>query len=146
MKAPFKKPKWINGLHQKQSLVDMVTWVPKIYFCAFRLWTGYLYALSFFFVQDTVILAINSATAAKNFFERHMAARRNFAQFSIVCMYSLQDLVLGSHLLSSSIRFGLQYLMVYVVAFQVSYLHVATIGNICGFIVNFVLHYSSASP
>lgn len=100
----------------------------------------------FFFVQDTVILAINSAAAAKIFFERHMAARRNFAQFSIVCMYFLQDLVPGSHLLSSSIRFGLQYLMVYVVAFQVSYLLVATIGNICGFIVNFVLHYSSASP
>jgi hypothetical protein len=33
-----------------------------------------------------------------------------------------------------------------VVAFQVAYLHVATTCNVHGFIVNFILHHSSASP
>lgn len=61
VKAAFKKPKWVDELHQKQPLVDL----------------------------DTVILAINSAAAAaaKFFFERNVAPRRPFVRFSIVCMF-----------------------------------------------------------
>ncbi|KAG7962002.1 hypothetical protein I3843_09G043600 [Carya illinoinensis] len=59
VKAPLKKPKWVDELHQKQPVVDL----------------------------DKVILAINSAAAAKIFFERHVAPGRSFAQFSILCMF-----------------------------------------------------------
>ena len=44
----------------------------------------------FFFlkkVQDTVILAINSAASAKIFFKRHVAPRRPVVRFFIVCRY-----------------------------------------------------------
>ncbi|KAM3690971.1 hypothetical protein ACB094_09G160500 [Castanea mollissima] len=59
VKADFKKPKWVDELHQKQPLVDL----------------------------DTVILAINSAASAKIFFERHVAPRRPVVQFVIVCRF-----------------------------------------------------------
>ncbi|XP_059428829.1 uncharacterized protein LOC132162586 isoform X3 [Corylus avellana] len=57
VKAPFKRPKWVDELHQKKKLLDL----------------------------DTVILAINSAAAAKILFERHVATGRSFVWFSIIC-------------------------------------------------------------
>ncbi|XP_015898040.2 uncharacterized protein LOC107431596 isoform X1 [Ziziphus jujuba] len=53
MKAPLKKPKWVDELHQKQPNFDM----------------------------DTVILAINSATAARIYFARHEVSKRSFFWF-----------------------------------------------------------------
>lgn len=35
VKAPFKRPKWVDELHQKQKLVDLVT-EPANLFCVFR--------------------------------------------------------------------------------------------------------------
>lgn len=58
VKAPIKRPKWVDELHQKQTSVDL----------------------------DTVMLAINSAAAAKTFFERRVAATRSFICFSSICM------------------------------------------------------------
>nr|POE97947.1 hypothetical protein CFP56_56702 [Quercus suber] len=59
VKADFKKPKWVDELHQKQPPVDL----------------------------DTVILAINSAASAKIFFERHVAPRRPVVRFFIFCRF-----------------------------------------------------------
>lgn len=59
VKADFKKPKWVDELHQKQPPVGL----------------------------DTVILAINSAASAKIFFERHVAPRRPVVRFFIVCRF-----------------------------------------------------------
>ncbi|XP_060967482.1 N-acetylglucosaminyl-phosphatidylinositol biosynthetic protein gpi1 isoform X2 [Cannabis sativa] len=49
VKAPLRKPKWVEKLHQKQPLCDL----------------------------DTTILAINCATAAKVLFSRHLDAKRS---------------------------------------------------------------------
>ncbi|KDO53757.1 hypothetical protein CISIN_1g0048102mg, partial [Citrus sinensis] len=56
-KIPLKEPKWIDELHQKQPLNDL----------------------------DAVILAMNSATASKMVFERHVGSSRSFTKFSIIC-------------------------------------------------------------
>ncbi|EXB93969.1 Phosphatidylinositol N-acetylglucosaminyltransferase subunit Q [Morus notabilis] len=53
VKAPFKIPKWVEELQQKQPLCDM----------------------------DTVILAINSATAARILFWRHLEPKRSSSWF-----------------------------------------------------------------
>lgn len=53
VKAPLRKPKWVEKLQQKQPLCDM----------------------------DTVILAINSAAAASTLFRRHLDPRRSFSWF-----------------------------------------------------------------
>ncbi|ESR52370.1 hypothetical protein CICLE_v10031083mg [Citrus x clementina] len=58
VKIPLKEPKWIDELHQKQPLNDL----------------------------DAVILAMNSATASKMVFERHVGSSRPFTKFSIICM------------------------------------------------------------
>ncbi|KAK9290712.1 hypothetical protein L1049_008886 [Liquidambar formosana] len=57
--APLKKPKWVNELHEKQPLFEL----------------------------DTVILAINCATAAKLLFERHVGPKRYFLWFPIGRMF-----------------------------------------------------------
>ncbi|KAJ4711638.1 N-acetylglucosaminyl-phosphatidylinositol biosynthetic protein gpi1 [Melia azedarach] len=59
VKTLIKKPKWIDELHQKQPL-------------------NYL---------DAVIQSMNSATASKLVFDRHMGSKRSFAKFSINCMF-----------------------------------------------------------
>ncbi|XP_044490192.1 N-acetylglucosaminyl-phosphatidylinositol biosynthetic protein gpi1 isoform X2 [Mangifera indica] len=59
VKALLEKPKWVYELHQKQPLNDL----------------------------DAVILAMNSATACKMAFERHVGSKRSFAKFSIICMF-----------------------------------------------------------
>ncbi|KAH9665482.1 N-acetylglucosaminyl transferase component family protein / Gpi1 family protein [Citrus sinensis] len=56
-KIPLKEPKWIDELHQKQPLNDL----------------------------DAVILAMNSATASKMVFERHVGSSRSFTKLSIIC-------------------------------------------------------------
>ncbi|KAL5546455.1 hypothetical protein UlMin_006142 [Ulmus minor] len=53
VKPPLKKPKWVEELHQKQPLCDM----------------------------DTVILGINSASAASILFRRHADPKRYFSWF-----------------------------------------------------------------
>lgn len=60
VKNPLMKPKWVNELHQKQSLLDL----------------------------DAVILAINSSNAAKIFFDRNVRPKRSSVQLPIVCMFS----------------------------------------------------------
>lgn len=77
--------------------------ISRFLFVHLDLLPSYQYAFSIIYVQDKVILAINSAAAAKIFFERHVAPGRSFAQFSILCMYSLQDSNPASQLHSSSI-------------------------------------------
>ncbi|KAH9774471.1 N-acetylglucosaminyl transferase component family protein / Gpi1 family protein [Citrus sinensis] len=52
VKIPLKEPKWIDELHQKQPLNDL----------------------------DAVILAMNSATASKMVFERHVGSSRPFTK------------------------------------------------------------------
>ncbi|KAA8528979.1 hypothetical protein F0562_033533 [Nyssa sinensis] len=59
LKPPLKKPKWVEELHQKQPLLDL----------------------------DTIVLAINSASAAKLFFERCVHSERSTNRFPIVCMF-----------------------------------------------------------
>ncbi|XP_062117929.1 uncharacterized protein LOC133831579 isoform X2 [Humulus lupulus] len=49
VKAPLRKPKWVEALHQKQPLCDL----------------------------DTTILAINCATAARVLFRRHLDVKRS---------------------------------------------------------------------
>ncbi|XP_022761976.1 uncharacterized protein LOC111307907 isoform X2 [Durio zibethinus] len=58
-KPSLKKPQWVDELQQKQPLNDL----------------------------DTVILAINSATAAKKFFERHDGLKRSSANIPIIWMF-----------------------------------------------------------
>ena len=65
--------------------------------------------------------------------------------FLLFAGISLEDSSLASHLPSSltiwsAIFDGLCF------GFQVSYLHLATICNVHGFIINFILLHSSASP
>ncbi|CAK7342708.1 unnamed protein product [Dovyalis caffra] len=55
-KDPVKKPKWVNELEKNQPLLDL----------------------------DTVILAINSAAAAKLALETHVGSTRSFAGFYII--------------------------------------------------------------
>ncbi|XWS35057.1 hypothetical protein CRYUN_Cryun21dG0093500 [Craigia yunnanensis] len=59
MKTSLKKPQWVDELQQKQPLNDL----------------------------DIVILAINSATAAKIFFERHVGFNRSCANIPIIWMF-----------------------------------------------------------
>ncbi|XP_077238347.1 N-acetylglucosaminyl transferase component family protein / Gpi1 family protein isoform X2 [Tasmannia lanceolata] len=59
VETPFKRPKWIDELHQKQPLSDL----------------------------DTVFLALNSATAAKIFFEKHTVPKSSY-QFRAISMLS----------------------------------------------------------
>ncbi|XWS22419.1 hypothetical protein CRYUN_Cryun29cG0032300 [Craigia yunnanensis] len=59
-KTSLKKPQWVDELQQNQPLNDL----------------------------DTVILAINSATAAKKFFERHDGLKRSCASIPIIWMFS----------------------------------------------------------
>ncbi|XP_059656257.1 uncharacterized protein LOC132303147 isoform X1 [Cornus florida] len=59
LKTPPRRPKWVEGLDQKQPFLDL----------------------------DTVILAINSATAAKLFYEKHVGPKRSTAHFAIVCTF-----------------------------------------------------------
>ncbi|OMO97945.1 N-acetylglucosaminyl transferase component [Corchorus capsularis] len=58
-KTSIKKPKWVDELHEKKPLNDL----------------------------DTVILAINSATAAKKIFERHDGFRRSRVNIPIIWMF-----------------------------------------------------------
>ncbi|KAM5578003.1 N-acetylglucosaminyl-phosphatidylinositol biosynthetic protein gpi1 [Rosa sericea] len=58
-KAPLRKPKWVHELNQKQPLLDL----------------------------DTVILAINSASAADETFKRCLGAKKSFVCFSIIYMF-----------------------------------------------------------
>ncbi|KAF8403325.1 hypothetical protein HHK36_011427 [Tetracentron sinense] len=55
---PLKKPKWVDELHQKNPLPDL----------------------------DTAILAINSATYAKTFFESYVAPKTSTNRIPTVCM------------------------------------------------------------
>ncbi|XP_031258156.1 phosphatidylinositol N-acetylglucosaminyltransferase subunit GPI1 isoform X1 [Pistacia vera] len=59
VKALLKKPKWVYELHQKQPLNDL----------------------------EAVVLAMNSATASKMVFEKHVGSKGSFAKFSIICMF-----------------------------------------------------------
>ncbi|CAK9183999.1 unnamed protein product [Ilex paraguariensis] len=59
VKTPLKKPKWVKDLHQKQPLLDL----------------------------DTVILAINCATAARLLLQRHVHPEKSMSQFHIVCFF-----------------------------------------------------------
>ncbi|KAL9420990.1 hypothetical protein AB3S75_038538 [Citrus x aurantiifolia] len=65
VKIPLKEPKWIDELHQKQPLNGL----------------------------DAVILAMNSATASKMVFQRHVGSSRPFTKFSIICMLIALGLV-----------------------------------------------------
>ncbi|XP_057468352.1 uncharacterized protein LOC130757597 isoform X2 [Actinidia eriantha] len=58
VKTPLKKPKWIEELHQKQPLLDL----------------------------ESVVMAVNSANAAKLCFERLVGSERSTVWFSIVCL------------------------------------------------------------
>ncbi|KAK6255082.1 hypothetical protein SCA6_016387 [Theobroma cacao] len=69
-KTSLKKPQWVDELHQKQPLNDL----------------------------DTVILAINSAAAAKKFFEKH-DGERSSANIPIIWMFC----ALMWHLLAMSV-------------------------------------------
>lgn len=67
LKTPIKKPKWVTELQQNALQNDLV----KLFLmlsCAFGL-RIYCLALQ---MQDTVILMINCAAAAKMFFDRHL--------------------------------------------------------------------------
>ncbi|XP_058067999.1 uncharacterized protein LOC131217193 isoform X2 [Magnolia sinica] len=57
-KTPFKRPKWVDELYQKQPFSDL----------------------------DIVFLALNSASAAKAFFEGSLGPRSSFQQFPIISM------------------------------------------------------------
>ncbi|KAK9922211.1 hypothetical protein M0R45_030688 [Rubus argutus] len=59
VKAPLRKPKWVHELHQKQPLL----------------------------VLDTVILAINSVSAADKIFKGCLGAKKSFLRFSIIYMF-----------------------------------------------------------
>ncbi|KAF4373623.1 hypothetical protein F8388_025317 [Cannabis sativa] len=63
VKAPLKKPKWVEKLHQKQPLCDL----------------------------DTTILAINCATAAKVLFRRHLDAKRSVSWYYSLLMFFLMN-------------------------------------------------------
>ncbi|GFY98181.1 N-acetylglucosaminyl transferase component family protein [Actinidia rufa] len=56
VKTPLKKPKWVEELHQKAALLDL----------------------------DSVVMAVNSANAAKLCFERLVGSERSPVQFPIV--------------------------------------------------------------
>ncbi|XP_057507216.1 phosphatidylinositol N-acetylglucosaminyltransferase subunit GPI1-like isoform X2 [Actinidia eriantha] len=56
VKTPLKKPKWVEELHQKQPLLDL----------------------------DSVVMAVNSANAAKLCFERLVGSERSPVRFPIV--------------------------------------------------------------
>ncbi|TYI66443.1 hypothetical protein E1A91_D09G224200v1 [Gossypium mustelinum] len=58
-KASPKKPQWVDELQQKQPLNDM----------------------------DTVVLAINSASAAQKYFERHDSFKQSSANIPIISMF-----------------------------------------------------------
>uniref|UniRef100_A0A5B6ZU59 Phosphatidylinositol N-acetylglucosaminyltransferase n=2 Tax=Davidia involucrata TaxID=16924 RepID=A0A5B6ZU59_DAVIN len=88
LKTPLKKPKWVEELHQKQPLLDL----------------------------DTVILAINSATAAKLFFERCVRSEGSTIRFPIVCMFftfTWQLLAVSMASLSTILYIILQFLHVF---------------------------------
>ncbi|XP_057982653.1 uncharacterized protein LOC131167786 [Malania oleifera] len=81
VRSPLKKPKWVNELHQKQLLFDL----------------------------DTVILALNSAGAAKYFFDRHVGFKEPFVRFPMVSMFV--SFVWKSFILSMSLFSTLVYII-----------------------------------
>ncbi|KAL2557920.1 N-acetylglucosaminyl transferase component family protein/Gpi1 family protein [Forsythia ovata] len=60
VKSSCKKPKWFEDLHQKDPNLDL----------------------------DAVTLAMNSATAARMFFQRNLHARRSASLIRVVCLFS----------------------------------------------------------
>lgn len=57
-KSAVKKPNWVNKIQQKQPLFEL----------------------------ESVIVALNSAAAAKSFFKEHVESQAPFVRFSIICM------------------------------------------------------------
>ncbi|KDO54012.1 hypothetical protein CISIN_1g043994mg [Citrus sinensis] len=108
VKIFLKKHKWIDELHQKQPLSEL----------------------------DAVILAMNSATASKMVFERHVSFKwpsLSFLSFACIILDFGAYTILVSYALSNSTCYG----------FQALCLGVVIIGCVYGFVVHDILYFPS---
>lgn len=85
LKTTIKKPKWVTELQQNALQNDLVKLFLML-FCAFGLCVYCLIYCLALQMQDTVILMINCAAAAKMFFDRHLVHKTSSFQYPKLCM------------------------------------------------------------
>ncbi|XVF29219.1 hypothetical protein REPUB_Repub15cG0101900 [Reevesia pubescens] len=114
-KTSLKKPQWVDELQQKQPLNDL----------------------------DAVILAINSATAAKEFFERHDSFKRPSANIPIMwmfCPFMWQILAISVASFSTLFYIFLQFSYSFLNFGSQSWVHSASAKAFSNTWINFRIH------
>lgn len=84
VKNNINKPMWVEDLYEKQTLPDLVIFLGRL-LCICVVCQMLIFDL-IHGIQDIVILAINSAAAAKLFSEELICPKGSTFSFRVLCM------------------------------------------------------------